>query len=47
MIAPIHQIGRREGYRLRVGDYRILYEIDDSARKVIVYRVKHRLEAYR
>jgi len=36
-----------EGYRLRVGVYRILYEIDDSARTVTVYRIKHRREAYR
>jgi len=36
-----------EGYRLRAGDYRILYEIDDPAKKVIVYRIKHRREAYR
>ncbi len=35
------------GYRLRVGDYRILYEIDDVTKRVIVYRVKHRREAYR
>lgn len=36
-----------EGYRLRVGDYRILYEIDDSARTITVYRIKHRREVYR
>ena len=36
-----------EGYRLRSGNYRILYEIDDAAKKVIVYRIKHRREAYR
>lgn len=36
-----------EGYRLRVGDYRILYDIDDPAKHVIVYRIKHRREAYR
>lgn len=35
------------GYRLRSGDYRILYRIDDTAGKVFVYRVKHRREAYR
>lgn len=34
-------------YRLRVGTYRILYEIDDDARSVTIYRVKHRREAYR
>lgn len=36
-----------DSYRHRVGDYRILYEIDDRARKVVVYRIKHRREAYR
>jgi mRNA interferase RelE/StbE len=34
-------------YSLRVGVYRILYDIDDSAQSVTVYRVKHRREAYR
>jgi mRNA interferase RelE/StbE len=36
-----------EGYRLRIGDYRILYDIDDSEKTVTVYRIKHRREAYR
>jgi mRNA interferase RelE/StbE len=36
-----------EGYRLRVGVYRILYEIDDENQVITVYRVKHRREAYR
>jgi mRNA interferase RelE/StbE len=35
------------GYSLRVGVYRILYEIDDDAKVITVYRVKHRREAYR
>lgn len=35
------------GYSLRVGMYRILYDIDDESRVVTVYRVKHRREAYR
>lgn len=35
------------GYRLRQGVYRILYTIDDSARLVRVYRIRHRREAYR
>jgi len=34
-------------YSLRVGVYRILYDIDDGRRTVTVYRVKHRREAYR
>ena len=31
-------------YRLRVGDYRVLFEIEAS--QVIIYRVKHRSDAY-
>jgi len=36
-----------EGFRIRVGDYRILYEIDDEASRVLVVRVGHRREVYR
>lgn len=36
-----------EIYSLRVGVYRILYDIDDVSQTVTVYRVKHRREAYR
>jgi mRNA interferase RelE/StbE len=35
------------GYSLRVGVYRALYDIDDAARTVTIYRIKHRREAYR
>jgi len=33
-------------YRLRVGDYRVLFEIEQTNR-VVVYRVRHRRESYR
>lgn len=36
-----------EGYRIRVGNFRILYRIDDSLKEVIIYRIKHRREVYR
>ena len=36
-----------EGYRVRSGDYRVLYRIDDKRKIVYIYRVKHRKEAYR
>ena len=36
-----------EGYRLRVGDYRILYTVDTRNRIVLIYSVAHRSEAYR
>lgn len=34
-------------WRVRVGDYRILFEIDDSAQTVLVLRIAHRRDAYR
>jgi len=34
-------------YRLRVGDYRVLYEIHDEILHVLVIKVAHRREAYR
>ncbi|MBN1393642.1 MAG: type II toxin-antitoxin system RelE/ParE family toxin [Pirellulales bacterium] len=33
-------------YRLRMGDYRVLFEIED-ANRVVVFRVRHRREAYK
>jgi mRNA interferase RelE/StbE len=33
-------------WRIRVGDYRIVYVIDDTARTVDVTRIAHRSEAY-
>lgn len=34
-------------WRVRVGDYRVLFEIDDPAQAVLVFRLAHRREAYR
>lgn len=39
--------GTRNGYRIRTGDYRIVYTIDDGIRVVAVQRVAHRREVYR
>ena len=39
--------GSDNDWRIRVGDYRIVYEIDDSARVVTVWRIAHRREVYR
>lgn len=35
------------GYRLRVGDYRVLYELDKLNQVIAIYAVRHRREAYR
>ena len=37
----------QEGYRVRTGNYRIVYKIDDKTRVVFIYRVKHRKDIYR
>ena len=38
----------RPGYlRVRVGDYRIIYTIEDDVLRVIVVRVGHRRDVYR
>jgi mRNA interferase RelE/StbE len=36
-----------ELYRIRVGDYRIIYAVDKAACRVIVYYVRHRRDVYR
>ena len=35
---------QKDGYRVRVGDYRILYKINDKAKKVFI---RHRRGVYR
>ena len=37
----------KEGWRIRVGDYRVIYEIDDEAQEVLVLDVGHRRDVYR
>jgi mRNA interferase RelE/StbE len=34
-------------YRLRIGDYRIVYQIEDRTKTIIVYAVGHRKDIYR
>jgi mRNA interferase RelE/StbE len=39
--------GPQDGFRVRVGDYRILYDVDDGQQLVIIGRVRHRRDVYR
>ena len=41
------KLGGGERYRIRVGDYRVLYTIDDVLQKIEVSAVGHRREVYR
>jgi mRNA interferase RelE/StbE len=43
----IRKISSSENYyRIRMGDYRIIYEINDKERIINVFRIRHRKEAY-
>ena len=39
--------GSKSDGRIRIGDYRVIYEIDEKAMVVRVMRVRHRRDAYR
>lgn len=39
--------GQRDYWRIRVGDYRIVYLIEDERLQILVIRIGHRREIYR
>ena len=39
--------GSKNDWRIRIGDYRVVYEIDDARKQVKILRVRHRREVYR
>ena len=41
------KLSGEEKYRLRQGDYRVLYSIDDKGMTVTIVKVGHRREIYR
>ncbi len=47
---PVHSKklrGAESKYRLRIGEYRVLYEINQKTKTVTVFSVCHRKDAYR
>ncbi len=40
-------VGGDKQWRIRVGEYRIVYEIDDYSKAIDVTRIAHRREVYR
>ncbi|NQS97583.1 MAG: type II toxin-antitoxin system RelE/ParE family toxin [candidate division Zixibacteria bacterium] len=38
---------RERIFRIRVGNYRIIYEIDIDNKKVTIFRIRHRKDAYK
>ncbi len=45
--ADVKKLKGREAWRIRVGDYRIIYEIHDRELQVLVITVGHRGDVYR
>jgi mRNA-degrading endonuclease RelE of RelBE toxin-antitoxin system len=41
------KLAGRDDYRIHVGDYRVVYAVDDTEGLVIVARIAHRREVYR
>lgn len=41
------KLAGRDDFRIRVGDHRVVYAVDDTERLVIVARIAHRREVYR
>lgn len=40
-------VGSESAYRIRIGDYRVIYIIEDTIRIVEVDRIRHRKDVYR
>ncbi len=40
-------VGPKHRYRIRVGSYRIVYEVDKDLKQVTIHYVRHRREVYR
>jgi mRNA interferase RelE/StbE len=45
--ADVKKLKGRDAWRIRMGDYRVIYEIHDRVLQIIVITVGHRREIYR
>ena len=41
------KLKNRNAYRIRAGDYQIIYEIEDKKLVILVIRIRHRREVYK
>lgn len=41
------KLSGREAWRIRIGDYRVIYEMNDSQDDVLIVELGHRREVYR
>jgi len=43
----VKKLTNQEHWRIRVGEYRILYEIDDKDEVIAIFKIKHRKDVYK
>ena len=43
----IQKLSNQDGFRIRSGNYRVLFEINDTSQTIFIYRIKHRKDVYR
>lgn len=41
------KLGGGKGHRIRIGDYRVVYIVDKTAKEVTIVRIRHRREVYK
>ena len=41
------KLAGRDDYRIRIGDWRVVYEVDDARRRIVMVRIAHRRDVYR
>jgi len=41
------KLGGGKGYRIRIGDYRVVYIFDKENKEVVIIKIGHRKEVYR
>jgi len=45
--AGCKKLKNRDGFRIRVGDYRVLFFADTKAKQIVISAIGHRREVYR
>jgi mRNA interferase RelE/StbE len=41
------KLAARVGWRIRIGDFRVIYEIDDKKETILILHIGHRRDIYR
>ena len=41
------KLSGQEAWRIRIGDYRVIFTINDTKKEVVIYAIGHRREIYR